>query len=460
MTRRSAAAAAAVSLLTLALGACSTVSAVTDRIPFMGGDKANKTVATEGERVSIIAFDQKVETNEGLKGQDFFLPEPAPLAAWPLPGGGPEQSVENVAAGSQFQIAWRKGFGKGSDHETHVTAPPVAADGRVYVMDAEATVSAIDAKTGATIWRENLRPESKRDKVSFGGGLAFADGKLYVASGYRFVTQLDAATGKQAWKQNVTTPIHSAPTVAGGRVFVISTENELLTFDVATGQPGWTYQALVEPARILKASSPAVSGDTVVAAFASGEVVALRASNGNDLWQEALSRASRNNALSEIRDVAGRPVIYRGDVFAVSHSGVFTTTDLRTGQARWSLPVIGVTSPLPVGDVVYVVSKAGQVICASRETGQVYWIRELNNQNLGKRALKKERKQPTVWSTPLLASNQLIVASSKGVVQALDPKTGETKKTLDVKDAVLLGPIAVDGMVYIATDDANLIAIR
>jgi outer membrane protein assembly factor BamB len=248
--------------------------------------------------------------------------------------------------------------------------------------------------------------------------------------------------------------------VAGGRVFVISTENELLTFDTATGQPGWTYQALVEPARILKASSPAVSGDTVVAAFASGEVIALRASNGNDLWQEALSRASRNNALSEIRDVAGRPVIYRGDVFAVSHSGVFTTTDLRTGTARWSLPVIGVTSPLPVGDVVYVVSKAGQVICASRETGQVYWIRELNNQNLGKRALKKERKHPTVWSTPILASNQLILASSKGVVQSLDPKTGETKKTLNVKDAVLLGPIAVDGMVYIATDDANLIAIR
>ena len=83
MTRRSAAAVAAVSLLALTLGACSTVSAVTDRLPFLGGKEANKTVATEGERVSIIAFDQKVEANEALKGQDFFLPEPTPLAAWP-----------------------------------------------------------------------------------------------------------------------------------------------------------------------------------------------------------------------------------------------------------------------------------------------------------------------------------------------------------------------------------------
>jgi outer membrane protein assembly factor BamB len=39
-------------------------------------------------------------------------------------------------------------------------------------------------------------------------------------------------------------------------VFVVSTDNELLTFDAATGAPGWTYQALSEPARILGASSP------------------------------------------------------------------------------------------------------------------------------------------------------------------------------------------------------------
>jgi EAL domain-containing protein (putative c-di-GMP-specific phosphodiesterase class I) len=113
----------------------------------------------------------------------------------------------------------------------------------------------------------------------------------------------------------------------------VAIDNTLMTFDAATGAVGWTYQALSESARILAASSPAVSGDTVVASFGSGELVALRAANGNDLWSEALSRASRTNALSEIRDIPGRPVIYKGDVFAVSHSGVFAATDLRTGQA-------------------------------------------------------------------------------------------------------------------------------
>jgi len=53
-----------------------------------------------------------------------------------------------------------------------------------------------------------------------------------------------------------------------------------------------------------------------VTGFASGELVAQRAPNGNDLWTQALSQSNRNNALSEIRDIAGRPVIYRGDVLA------------------------------------------------------------------------------------------------------------------------------------------------
>lgn len=458
----------------VALSGCSTLSAIGDKIPFIG-NKENSSIATAGNRVSVIAFDEKLATAEGLKGADFELPAPAARTDWPLPGGTPEQSVENTEAAPAFQIEWRRDFGKGSKRGSQVTAPPISAGGKIFVMDGEATVSAIDAASGDVLWRRDLRPEAGRvgkrlfgigfggkgDRTGFGGGVAYADGKLYVASGFRFVSQLDATTGQVGWTSVVQSPLHAAPTVDSGRVFAMSIDNELLSFDTATGAPGWTYQALVEPARILRASSPAISGDTIVAGFGSGELVALRAGNGNELWTEALSRANRNNALSEIRDIAGRPVIYRGDVFAVSHSGVLSATDLRTGQARWTLPIIGITSPLPVGDVVYVVSKAGEVICASRENGQVYWIRELNpTAGLSKRQLKRAQKHPVLWSTPILASNRLILSSSNGRLLALNAKTGEIQNELKLGGPGLMGPIAVNGKVYLATDEAQLVALR
>src|SRR5690606_8936705 len=260
---------------TLATGGCSTIG----RLNPFGGDDEPKEVASEGQRIPIVPADQTLEPAAELKGLDFNLPPAAPVADWPLPGGTPEQSHENVEVRG-LSIAWKQRFGEGSDRARHVIAPPVVADGKVFVMDAKGVVSARDANSGKEVWRnDQLRSENKRDREAFGGGLAYSGGKLFVASGYRLVAQLDAATGQVGWRHATEQPIHGAPTVAAGRMMVISLDNTLLTFDAATGEPGWTYQALSEPARILSASSPAVSGDTVVAAFGSGELVALRASN-------------------------------------------------------------------------------------------------------------------------------------------------------------------------------------
>jgi outer membrane protein assembly factor BamB len=434
----------------LALGACSTVSKVGDLNPFHG--RKHASTAAKGVRIPVVALNEQLKVSDALKGQDFFLPPPAPQADWPLPGATPGNSVEHVEAGANFQEAWRRGFGDPSSKRHHVTAPPVSSGGRIFVMDGAADVSAHDAATGAQVWRTNIAPKTKRGQEGWGGGVAFSEGKLFVTSGYREVVALDADTGRLLWRTLTEAPMHAAPTVFDGRVFAEDVNDELFAFDAASGAQTWTYQALTEPARILASTSPAVENETLVSSFASGELVALRAANGNELWNASLSRANRTNALSEIRDIPGRPVIYKTDVFAVSHSDVLAAVDLRTGQTRWTLPVSAITTPWPVGDVVYVVDLSGQVICASRDAGQVYWIRDLNA------GLK--RKQRAVWSSPILASNRLITVSSKGEAVALDPKTGVVQRRLRLGGGALIGPIAVNGTLYVVSESAQLIAIR
>lgn len=433
-------------------------------------DRTPKETAQAENRISLVGFDQEVTPEEGLKGASFYLPDPVAIDQWALPGGVPEQSPPHADAAKALSVAWKRGFGTARGRNAHVMAPPVAVNGKIYVMDGHATVSALDARTGAQVWKADLRGKLKRDTVAFGGGLAISEGKLVVTSGYRFISQLDADTGAVLWRTQTEQPIHAAPTVSGGRIFVVAVDNTLLTFDFATGKEGWTYQALSEPARLLAASSPAVSGDTVVAAFGSGELVALRAANGNDLWSEALSRASRTNALSEIRDIAGRPVIYQGDVVAVSHSGVLSSTDLRTGSTRWSLPVTGVTTPWVSGDVVYVVDRAGKLYCLARETGLAYWVTDLGvgreksgflpSLGGGSKSKKKKAKDRPVWSSPILASGRLLLASNRGEMVAVNARTGEVERSVDLGGSVTVGPIALGESVYFVTDEARLIAVR
>jgi outer membrane protein assembly factor BamB len=456
---RRVAALSAVLLLAAGVSACGTLN----RLNPFGGDDGPNTTASAGTRIPVVALNSTVTPAEALRGVAFSLPEPQPLADWPLPGGAPEQAIEHVQAAPNFQIAWRRNVGAGTDRRRHVTAPPVSAGGRVFTMDGEALVTATDATSGAPVWRVNLQPSEGRDREAFGGGVAFADGTLFVASGFRFVAALDAATGAVKWRTPTDAPVHAAPTVSGGRVFVVSTDNELNTFDTATGTPGWTYQALAESARILAASSPAVSGDTLVAPFSSGELVALRTANGNELWTEVLSRASRTSALSEIRDIAGRPVISRGAVYAGSHSGVFAAVDLRTGARLWSLPVVSITTPWVAGDVVYLVTRAGQVICAARDSGQVYWIQDLNENRErtegGVLGLFNRTVRPT-WSGAVLASDKLVLVNTFGEAVALNPRTGAVERTVNLGAPAFIAPIAVNDTIYVLTDDATLVAIR
>ena len=74
-------------------------------------------------------------------------------------------------------------------------------------------------------------------------------------------------------------------------MFAITNDSELISMDAGTGEVQWNYQAIAEPARILSAPSVAVDGETVVAPFASGEIVALLARERPPLCGQTRSRA-------------------------------------------------------------------------------------------------------------------------------------------------------------------------
>jgi len=460
--------------IAVTLASCGTVRGL---LPFgLGRDSAPQATATAGQRVSVLEFEQQLAPSAALSGRDFFLPGPQAATAWTQPGGNSENAVEHVIAAADFTVAWRRSVGAGSSRTRQVMAPVVADNGRVFVLDGEATVSALDAGSGAQAWRVNIKPaeEARRtgffglggssDGGGFGGGVAVGGGRVFVSSGYRTVTAIDQASGAVIWTTPVDVPIHGAPTVSGSRVFVVDVENQIQAFDVTTGRQDWSYRGIPEPARIMRASSPAVTGDTVIAPFSSGEVVALRASTGQAVWQQVLSRTSRTSALSEIRDIAGRPVISRGFVYAISHSGVLSSLDVRSGQPRWTLPVAGVNAPLPVGDVVYVVSKTGELTVVNRESGQIYWTRDLNvgrvRQEGGFLGFWDRTVRP-IWSGPLMASNRLVLTNSDGELVAFDPKTGAQTASVQLRGGpVFIAPAAYNGALYVLTDNGDLVSIR
>lgn len=439
----------------VALSACSTVGRMTDAInPFDDGNAPTQTAPEDG-RISILAFEQQLTPDPSLASRTITTPPAVTLADWSQPGGTADNSPTNASGTAVLEQSWRASLGAGSDDRVQIAAPPVIADGRLFFIDSDQRVIAVDARNGDRIWTEQLRPEDGRDRVARGGGVAVAGGRVFVTTGFGFIAALDASNGNEVWRTQAGAPFHSAPTVVGGRVFAITNDSELVAFDAGTGAVAWNYQAIAEPARILSAPSVAVDNDTVVAPFASGEVVALLSANGRRLWSDSLSRSGRLTSLSAINDIAGRPVIDNGVVYAASHSGVLAAIDLRSGQRVWARAFASTQTPWIAGDVLYAVSVDGELAAFDRATGNIYWVQQLRRYED-----EDDRQGRVAWTGPIMVGGRLVLANSVGDVIAVAPQSGQTLGTAEVRQPVFIPPVTANGQIYVVTDEARLVVFQ
>lgn len=408
-----------------------------------------------GERVAVLVGENKAEPDPAIAGTPVALPAPQTNDAWPQAGGNPDHSMGHPALGSAPVQAWTASVGSGSDDSEVLLSTPVVAQGRIYAMDAEAQVTALDAAAGRQFWRTDLRPEKRRGDSS-GGGVAFADGRLYASTGYGEVMALDPASGSILWRKKVAGPVRGAPTVSGGTVVVLTLDNQAIALNAADGAPKWTHAGILEPAGLLGSASPAATGGLMVVPYSSGELFGLRTENGRVAWQESLAAIRRGGALSGLADIRGLPVIDRGQIFAIGHSGRMVALDERVGARLWEVPVGGVQTPWLAGDWLFVVDNDAAVVALTRKAGKIRWVSRLE-----KRKDPKDNKSALVaWAGPVLAGGKLWLTGSHGVLVALDPADGRELSRSKLPGATFLPPVVANNTLYVLSDNGTLSAYR
>ncbi|HWY61300.1 MAG TPA: PQQ-binding-like beta-propeller repeat protein [Rhizomicrobium sp.] len=425
----------------------------------------------KGERISLLSTDAAVKPDPTLANTPIRLPAPYHNTDWTQPGGFPSNATYHLDAPGPLREIWDADAGKGSDATSRLTASPVVADGRIYTIDAEAHVYAYNQKTGREVWDKRLAPKNGTDMPTLwgllgksntiepasgmGGGVAYDAGKLFATSGFGVVYALDAKTGERVWGQDIGVPIVNAPVVSGGRIFVSTHDNHFYALAESNGRQLWSHQGIPESAGVVSSTSAAVSGEFVIAPYSSGEVYALQVQNGQVAWSDVLTQSGQVTSLSALDDIAGRPVIDRDVVYAISHSGLMAAINLSTGDRVWSRDIGGTQTPLAAGDYVYVITGDSQILCLTRKEGKVRWVHQLPQYED-----ESNQQRPISWNGPLLVSDKLIATSSNGYLEAISPYTGQLLGKIELDGGTSVAPIAADGTVYVYTDDAELMALR
>lgn len=200
------------------------------------------------------------------------------------------------------------------------------------------------------------------------------------------------------------------------------------------------------------ALQPAISGDTLYAASADGELKALNRQSGKRLWDRELDSG-----------LSGGVGVYGNSLFLGGADGSVLRVSATDGELIWRVPVSSevLAPPQSNGRVVVAQSYDGRLHGLDFETGRRLWTHDSNMPALTIRGT----------STPILRDNLVFAGFASGRVLAFDIATGavqwEARVAIPQGRSEIERIVDVDGSMdlagselYAASYQGNLVAME
>ncbi|MDF2955136.1 MAG: Outer membrane protein assembly factor BamB [Candidatus Alkanophagales archaeon MCA70_species_2] len=382
-------------------------------------------------------------------------------------------TTAELAPVSGVDVAWKAQVHSDDWQMAGVDIEPIVADGKVFVLDAQAYVTAFDACSGETLWETPLLQYGWQYELSTP---AYADGTLYVATKGGVIYALDADSGVVLWAtplssytpSGVSTELNCPLTYADGKIYVGSGNYTGKTgayycLDADSGDVLWVRPS--ESGYGYYWSGAAVVGNFVVFGDWGSHLVSVFAENGSTAHEINIT-----SALSFSRADAGRiksSVTYNnGYVYFTSEGGYLWKVgfDESTGHFfddGWSVEIgYSCSTPTVYDGKIYIgtgsFSIPGDVKCVDAENGDVIWSFEPNGGVKASPALSVQGDNVYVYFTTNCQNGTVYCLNGNG-----KPLWSFTSDEAGVSGGYILQGVSIsDGYIYFGNDAACVYALK
>lgn len=232
-----------------------------------------------------------------------------------------------------FQGATNRFVGSALATESGIYAP--SADMRLYGLDLSGA-ERWNFLTGQPNW---AAPAANGDTV-------------YLTSMDHHVYAINAESGAQVWKSEpLAGAIVGSPVLSGnGVLYVGSFGAEVAALDVETGETRWVFRNSEANPLDWIWSGLALESDTLYAGDLSGNLYALNAETGEVRWHH------QTEAGTQKWSITGQPLVIGDTVYYASENGSLYAVDAVSGNPRWQKEIGGqlLSTPVAAGDLILV----------------------------------------------------------------------------------------------------------
>jgi outer membrane protein assembly factor BamB len=368
---------------------------------------------------------------------------------WRNPRGGPDRTGFTPDSGPSGPpaIAWTA--------ESRASLAPIASGGLLITITGEGNVVALRATDGELAWVADLPVKLCAGDLwgPWCNGVSADDARVVYASAIGVVGALDARTGALLWQQEAPGVLGTGgPLLTNDRVFVLTTDGGIRSFDLATGEPGWSRPGSATAVPEAHGALAYVDG-VIYSADSNGTVVAARADTGEIVWSSTVDLGGTKTPYGFVMPstpvaAEGRLLVSVSDPNRPGH-GELLAIDTATGQVAWRFaglpPFTAVSPPAVAFGLVYTVEDDGTLVALDLATGTEQWRSAL----------------PDKVSEPATIGGETIYLTLRNrELVAVDARSGTLLWTVKGIGQLLGGPVVIGDSIYGAADNGPVIALR
>ncbi|NBC22633.1 MAG: outer membrane protein assembly factor BamB [Gammaproteobacteria bacterium] len=348
---------------------------------------------------------------------------------------------------------WGTGIGDGLGKKFLRIRPALAAD-RLFVADGYGVVEARERFTGERLWRVRVNEDprgvlsalnifNRRDPSFLTGAVGLAHGLVLVGNAYGEVIALSATDGAEAWRTVVGSEVLAPPVGGAELVFVRTIDGRLLALERDDGSVRWSFDNQVPVLTLRGTGTPVFEDGVVYAGFANGMVAAVRAENGEPIWQHRVMLPEGRSELDRMVDVDGTPVLAGGVLYVAAYQGQLKALRTSDGSLLWEKDIPSHVDLAEGYGNIYVVDDDDVVHAIDRRTAEEVWSqRGLFRRNL---------------SGPIAFSNYLVAGDEDGYLHVMAQSDGRFLGRTKVDgDGIRSRPVVASELFYVLGNSGTL----